>query len=249
MNKLILGMVFLLILPMPLHAEGDWDFKLTPYVWFAGFDGNVSTVPGSPVVPVYISPSDALSDNEASFMMIFEAKKQQHGIFLDFIYTDTESDTTLLPNINLTMKSISRSKIFSAAYEYEVYNREKIVVDVFGGLRYWKADTILEFGGGLGILAGQRIRNAESWVDPLIGVKGRMPLGDSNFYTVGWLSAGGFGVGSDSFYDISANIGYQWNKAIGTTLGYRLLNVDYENGSFVYDVQQEGWSLALTWAF
>lgn len=249
MKNVILFSAILMLSPAIANAEGDWDFRLTPYLWFAGVKGDVSTLPGSPVLPIEVSPSDALNDSQVSFMMFFEAKKQRHGMLFDILYTDSESDTTLVEAISLTMKSISRNKMFSAAYEYELYNKDQTVLDVFGGVRYWKVDTILEFGGGLGILAGQRIRNAESWVDPLIGVKGRTPFGNSKFYAVGWIAGGGFGVGSDSFYDVSANIGYQWNKAIGTTLGYRLFNVDYQDGSFVYDVQQEGWALGLTWAF
>ena len=249
MKKLIVIIAALLAYAGIVHAEGDWDFRLSPYGWFAGVKGNASTIPGAPVAPIEVTPSEALSDSQASAMLIFEAKQGKHGALLDLIYTDSESDTTLIDAINLTLKSISRNKIYSVAYEYELYNQEKSVVDVFAGLRYWKVDTIMEFGGGLGLLAGQSIRAAESWVDPLIGIKARTALGDSNFYAVGWLAGGGFGVGSDSFYDVSANIGYQWNKSIGTTLGYRLFNVDYENGSFLYDMQQEGWALGLTWAF
>ena len=107
----------------------------------------------------------------------------------------------------------------------------------------------MEFGGGLGLLAGQRIRSAESWVDPLIGIKARTPLNDSKFYAVGWLAGGGFGVGSDSFYDVSANLGYQWTKSIATTVGYRYLDVDYENDGFLYDVAQSGLTLGLSWRF
>jgi hypothetical protein len=132
---------------------------------------------------------------------------------------------------------------------YELYKRERTVVDIFAGARYWKIDTELQFGGGLGVLDGKNIRNDESWLDPLIGIKARSLLGDSQFYVTGGLAAGGFGIGSDSFYDISANIGYQWSKSIGTTLGYRLFDVDYEEGSFLYDVKQEGWLLGLSWAF
>lgn len=249
-NMKTISTIVLLALSSLAYAEDGWEFRLTPYAWFAGVEGNVSTLPGAPVAPIKVSPSDALKDSQVSAMLIFEAKKQKHGMLFDLLYTDSESDSTLIGDpINLTLKSISRNKMFSAAYEYELYNQGGSTVDVFGGARYWKVDTILEFGGGLGILAGQRIRNAESWVDPLVGVKGTTPLGDSQFYFTGWLSGGGFGVGSDSFYDFSANVGYQWNKSIGTTLGYRMFDVDYENGTFVYDVKQEGWAIGLTWSF
>ena len=65
----------------------------------------------------------------------------------------------------------------------------------------------------------------------------------------GFAGVGGFGVGSDLFYDLNLNIGYQWNKAIGTGIGYRLYDVDYNKDDFLYDVKQQGWLIGLTWAF
>jgi hypothetical protein len=132
---------------------------------------------------------------------------------------------------------------------YEVYNNEQSVIDAYVGARYWKIDTHLAFGGGLGFLAGKTIDHAESWVDPLIGIKGRTPLGDTKFYVTGVATIGGFGVGSDLFYDLNANLGYQWSKSIGTTVGYRIYDLDFENDGFVYDVKQQGWIIGLTWAF
>ena len=44
-------------------------------------------------------------------------------------------------------------------------------------------------------------------------------------------------------------MGCQWSKAIGTALGYRMFDVDYENDGYVYDVRQQGWQLGLTWSF
>lgn len=170
-------------------------------------------------------------------------------MLVDALYSDLQSDTDLIPEINLTLKSTSKTSIFSTAYMYEPYKKEQTVVDVFAGARYWKIDTELEFGGGLGFLQGKRVRHSESWFDPLIGVKARTALGDSQFYVSGGVAAGGFGVGSDSFYDITTNIGYQWSKTIGTSLGYRMFDLDYEDDWFVYDVKQEGWLLGLTWAF
>jgi len=65
-------------------------------------------------------------------------------------------------------------------------------------------------------------------------------MGSSQFYVEGCAGLGGFGVGSDLFYEINANVGYQWNKSIGTALGYRMFDVDYEDDGYVYDVRQQG---------
>lgn len=250
--KACVGCVVMALLVMSqqvVAAENGWKFKLTPYLWFAGVDGDVSTIPGAPTVPVKISPSDAISDTEVSLMAIFTAKKQRHGILVDFVYTDVQSTEELVPEINLSLKSTSKNTIASMAYMYEVYKKEQAIVDLFAGARYWNVDTELEFAGGQGILAGKRIRNEEDWFDPMIGINANIPLGQSPFYFQCALAAGGFGVGSDFFYDVMANLGYHWNKSISTTLGYRLLDVDYEDGWFVYDLQQDGLLLGLTWRF
>jgi hypothetical protein len=237
------------LLPATANAQDAWKFQIAPYLWFAGIDGVASTIPGAPVAPIDMPSSQALEDMEASFMGVFEMKKGKQGGFVDILYSDLQSDTTLAPNIGLTLTSTSKSTIVSAAYEYEVYHRDSAFVDVFGGLRYWEVDTQLEFGGGLGVLAGGTLRHKQDWVDPLIGIKGRSVLGQSKFFVAGVLGAGGFGVGSDSFYDVAAYLGYQFNKTIGTELGYRMFDVKYENGSFLYDVRQQGWLLGISFAF
>ena len=122
-------------------------------------------------------------------------------------------------------------------------------MDVLAGTRYWDLDSELRFDDGLGFLGGRKISNDESWIDPALGVKGRTPLGNSRFYVEGGAGVGGFGVGSDLFYELNGAVGYQWNKAIGTALGYRMFDVDYENDGYVYDAKQQGWQLGLTWAF
>lgn len=248
---LVYGACMLLsnLLPATANAQDTWRFQMTPYLWFAGVEGQASTIPGAPVAPVNVSPRDALRDTKLSLMGVFEAKKGRHGGFADFLYSDVQSDTTLVPSINLLLKTTSKTTLFSTGYEYQLYSDNETVIDLLAGLRYWKIDTELAFGGGLGLLAGRSIREKESWVDPLMGIKGRAALGTSRFYVSGILGLGGFGVGSKHFYDASAHIGYQWSKTIGTTLGYRWYDVKYENGPFLYDVRQEGWLLGMSFFF
>lgn len=231
-------------------AQDAWQYRLTPYGWLAGLKGDVGTIPGQPPAAVDVSPSDALKDLRAGGMLMLDAKRQRHGYLLDLMYTDVRSEEQLLPPpIDLALKSISKTTIASLAYQYELLRQDQTVVDLFAGLRYWKIDTDLRFGGGLGILAGRGLRTKESWVDPGIGIKAHAPIGGTPFYMEGGVAIGGFGVGSDRFYEINANVGYQWTKTFGTTVGYRMFDVDYNNDGFVYDVRQQGWQFGLTWSF
>ena len=75
-----------------VETESQWEFRLSPYAWFAGFEGDVASIPGSTTVPIDISASDAFDDTEASFMAMFEGKKNGKGFFVNFFYSDLQID-------------------------------------------------------------------------------------------------------------------------------------------------------------
>lgn len=264
MKKITYLLIAILALGHVAHAGGDivpvvepvieetpisssqWDFRLSPYGWFAGFKGDVAGIPGFDPTYVDISPSDAFDDSEIAVMAMFEGKKNGKGFLVDFMYSDTKSEEAIAAG-PLSLTSQTKTTILTGAYLHEIYNEERSVVDAFVGVRYWKIDSYLALNGGLGIIPpGDHV---ESWVDPLVGIKGRTALGDTKFYASAGAAIGGFGMNSELFYDLNANFGYLWSDSIGTTIGYRLYDLDYDNDGFVYDVRQEGWVLGLTWAF
>lgn len=246
----VLLTMLVLAVPPSSRADEGWRYRLTPYAWFAGVEGEVGTLPGAPAAPIDIPFKDVVDDVEGGLLFIVDARRGRHGVFADLLYADLESDAELLPPpIGLVLNSTTEILFLSLAYQYAIYEQGDAVADVLVGARYWSIDTRLRFGGGAGLLAGRQITQDEAWIDPVIGVKGRAPLGDSRFYVGGGAGIGGFGLGSDLFYELTANVGYQWNKAIGTAVGYRFFDVDYDDGGFLYDVSQQGWQIGLTWAF
>ena len=94
----------------------------------------------------------------------------------------------------------------------------------------------------------QRVSNDENWFDPIVGLRGGQLLTPEVFFT-GSFGIGGFGAGSNFMWDLGVNLGYHWTKSISTTIGYRYLDVDYENNGFIYDVAQHGPTLAIIWRF
>jgi hypothetical protein len=249
-RKWLVGLMGLFACAGAFADDGGWRFALSPYLWFAGLEGNIGTIPGQPAVPVDISSSEAIEDTEASLMLMLDAMKGRHGFLVDTLYSDVRSDYELLPApISLELRNITKTTILSAGYQYALHSDGQTALDLMAGIRYWDIDSTLKFRSGLGELGGRTISNTESWVDPWIGFKGTRPIGQSAFYVRGGAVIGGFGLGSDLFYDLTATVGYQWNEAIGTGFGYRLFDVDYEDDGYIYDVTQEGWILALTWTF
>jgi hypothetical protein len=231
-------------------AEEEWVYEFTPYIWLAGINGEVATIPGAPSAPIDVPVSEALEDTKIALTFSLDARKNGHGLFMDFLYGDVRStEERVPPPIDLLMQSTSKTLIWTMAYEYELIRTDNGLLDFVIGGRYWDIDTMLEFRGGLGILDGMTVRHSESWVDPVVALKGYTKIGGSRCYMSGAAALGGFDVGSDLFYDLNLNFGYQWTPRIGTAVGYRYFDVDYEKNEFLYDVAQEGWILSATFHF
>lgn len=231
-------------------AEKAWSYSLTPYLWLAGIKGDVATIPGSPPAPIDIPASDAIADTNISLMFWFDVKKNRHGLFVDFLYSDLRSEEELVPPpVDLLLRSTSKNFLWTMAYEYELRQTDRGLLDLFIGARYWDIDTKLEFGGGLGILEGLTLSHTESWVDPVVGLKGHTMLNDTKFYVSGAAAIGGFDIGSELFYDLVLQFGYKWSSQLGTAIGYRYLDVNYDENEFLYKVSQQGWTLSGTFIF
>jgi outer membrane autotransporter protein len=82
----------------------------------------------------------------------------------------------------------------------------------------------------------------DSWVDPLIGLRGRFNLNKA-FYLTAETDVGGFGVGSDIAWQGYAALGCQITRSIYSEIGYRYLYDDYRDESdndFLYQLSLHG---------
>lgn len=227
-------------------AADDWSTLISPYIWFAGMEGDLSVVPGVSAARIDVSPTDALNGTEASFMLMFEARKRRHGVLLDIFYSDVLQENSSTGSGGPEWKASVKDTLVTVGYTYEAYSADNQVVDVIAGFRYWEVDTRFSTRAGHGAPGSTTVHNSKSWLDPAVGVKAKYRLGQSRFY-IACFMGGGAGGGSDSFYDLTANIGYQISDSIVTSIGYRVFDVDYVKDSFVYDVKQEGWLMGLVW--
>jgi hypothetical protein len=229
-------------------SSDKWNFQLAPYAWLAGQNGKVATLPPLPPADIDVDfYDDILGNINGAIMLVGEARKGRYGVVMDIAYTDIEAEESTSGPFFSSVESRTKSWIVSAAGLYRLVEKERAFLDVFGGIRYWSVESKLSLEAGL--LPARKISNTEDWVDPLVGLKGLTPIGESRFFVSGAFAIGGFGVGSDFMWDANINLGYQWTKSFATTFGYRYLDVDYEEDDFLYDVAQDGLVLGLSWRF
>ena len=226
----------------PAQAGEPWQFQIAPYVWVAGIEGDVATLPPFPAASVEAGFTDILENLDMAFMIAGEAHNGRFGLFGDILYVDIEATGSVLTSaVTLEAKTLYAT----GAGFWRVWSDERASVDIMAGAKFWSVDTELVIGAPI----SATVSYDENWVDPVIGVKGRGTLGGGRFFQSLGVLFGGFGVGSDLMWDANVNLGYQWTDGFSTSIGYRYLAVDYSNGDFLYDIVQQGPTLALIWRF
>jgi hypothetical protein len=113
-----------------------------------------------------------------------------------------------------------------------------------GGGRVWSVDNDVTFKAGL--LPERKTGVSESWIDPVVGLRGSIDLA-SGFFATAYADVGS--GASDLTWQIYGGLGYRFNDRVLGQIGYRYLSVDYENDGFVWDVEMSGPIIGLTIRF
>jgi hypothetical protein len=220
-----------------LLRRDDWSFSIAPYVWAAALEGDVA-VPGLPSIAVDASFGDILRHLDFAAMTFVELRYRRFGAYGDIVLTNISVDADP-PGGLLFDDADLRTELFIGTFggSYRVLERERGSLDLLAGARVWSVDTRVELDGD--ILSDREVEDNQNWVDPVVGLKGRLELGRGVALT-GLAHVGGFGAGSDLTWDAFGGINYAFNDWVSAIAGYRHLEVDRDNGAFQFDAQLTG---------
>jgi hypothetical protein len=234
-----------MLLTLSVHAEDEWQFVVSPYLWMAGQSGDVATLPGAQPAEIDIEFEDIIEHLDTTFMGLFEARKDKLVLFSEIFYIDIETDKADTP----------RQLFSDTQYEQQMagltlgggyrWNHENIFIDFIGGVRYWEVDNELRLDAGL--LPAEDTRQREHWIDPILGLKSRWVLSDLWSITAWLMSA--VGGDSDSASDLFAGVNYLLSKDLSLSAGYRHQTVDYDKDGFLYDVEISGPLIGVSFVF
>jgi hypothetical protein len=248
----------------------QWTLSFTPYGWVPFLNGD-QTVKGR-TVSIDVNPIEVLEHlQRAPWMSYAEARRGPLAFYNDVFYANLGIDASAARTFGSATLSASLGVDFEqaivevgGAYEIAKWRSgggSSTAIDILGGARYWYQDMAINLAigvGGGGLInprPGLFIARAGSvdWVDPVIGGRIRHQLAPGQDLVLR-ADIGGFDVGSQ--FSWNALAAYSWDIAVrdGVTysgvLGYRALDVDYEQGSglnkYEYDVLMHGPIVGLT---
>lgn len=255
--------------PSPVAPADPWRLSFVPYAWLPWLQGDM-TIRGR-TVALDINPIQVLDHLErVPFMGYAEARKGPLALYSDIFYAnlgltaDGVRSRGVAPGITATLGAALGVDFEEAVVEvggaYEIARWSSgtgsTAIDALAGARYWHQDMSINLAltgtvdlDGLIVSRGVAIARGGSvdWVDPVVGGRIRHQLAPGQELLVRG-DVGGFGAGSEFSWNALAVYSFVLEVRDGVTysgvLGYRALDVDYEQGAgrtlYEYDVLQHG---------
>jgi len=219
-------------------AEEGWGFLLKPYLFAYGMKGSVGT--GTSVNDIDADFTDLLDALNFGGMLQLEASPpaSRWTVLVDLMYAQIEDEGLTPGPVGVDVEAKIDEFVGELSAAYGVVDEGRL--EVVGGVRYWNVSGDLEADAPGG---KQRAEGSEDWFDPLVGARSRLALG-RHFELLLRGDVGGFAVGSDMAYNLSAELGWTLSDAFQIVLGYRYMDVDYEDEG-TFDMTQAGPTLGL----
>lgn len=221
-------------------ASEGWRFQATPYIWMAGLEGDIKPFRGAPTAQVEKSFSDILENLDSAFFLSGTARQGRWVLQGDMSYASTSESASLPWGLSAKAKVRQKSMTLTGGYNWELGQRSS--VDLLGGMRIWDIHAAVAVPGVASV------QSTTSFVDPVLAVRWRYDFAPQ-WSSLVYVDVGGWGVGSDSTWQMLGTLNYQWQENIHLSLGYRQLQVNYRSHGKRLDFGQGGPLIGATFKF
>ncbi len=224
------GAILLAAAASPALAAGDgWEFEVTPYLWAAGIDADVTVRNQSATIDAKFS--DIFNAVDLAGALLFRA---QHGPWVAFTQIDYLSlDSNNLDNAPAAGRLEQDVFMASGAFGYQFASADgRRSVDVLVGLRHLSMDNTLTLNG-LGSFESDRNLN-----DPIIMIRPSFRL--SERWRLNPTFAFGDGGDSKKVWELQPTLQFQATRNGALRIGYRKLHYELANTNSSFDGAFQG---------
>ena len=241
--------------PAPAPSPSAWTYEATIYGWAAGLSGDMG-VGRFPPASVDLSFSDILRHLDGVFMGAFTARNDSYILGADYVWVKLSASKTFglvtppaYGGLSVDLGLSEGVGTVFAGYRIPIGSPNLTLYGTLGARIFDLSGSLALAAAPLGFPLERSASGNQTWADPVVGVIGRYRI-DERWFLNGEADVGGWS-GSATAQGF-ASIGYNWSKTVSTSLGYRVLYADYNNGAstgFRYRATMNGPVIALTLAF
>lgn len=233
----------------------DWNFRVSPYFWFIGLEGEIVRPPSpsntiEPPPPKYNVDADFKDiRNSIKFALMMAGQYRGDHLVAQFNFSSLilESEA-ITPRELLLQDNIINLTYFGGDLEagFRLLKYPKLELDALVGLKfiYFGVDLSSSVAGRVEV---EGARNKE-WVDPTLAVNIRY----YPYRKVSFLGYGDIGiprVGSDFSSQFFAMSQYHFTKTFFVSIGYRYYYLKVPDDEAIFNGQLLGWIARLSFQF
>jgi hypothetical protein len=258
----------------PAGLRPGWSVEVAPYLWLPTISGNLryELPPGlAGSASVKTDAGDYFEQLNAALLLAATARYDRFTVLTDLMYVSADAGGSRVQAVDIA--GVGRNPVSSTANASGNSNLKMTLwtlaggytaasgawghLDVLAGFRYLGVEARTDYNltvtlqgpqgasgpsfGGAGRLSG----NDDIW-NGIIGLRGRLNIGESSFFVPYYLDIGG--GDSNLTWQGFAGIGYRTNWG-GVQLGWRHLSYEQGGRSLVQDVTMSGAYLAVNVSF
>jgi hypothetical protein len=226
-----------------ISADNGWHFEVTPYLWFAGIDGDMKL--GQHEVNFNVPFKDIFHNLKFGVMATEEIRKRRIVFLSDQLYlqvgTQKVKEVAGFPE-ELTVNASNNTFYWDNEIGYRGVATDRFNLDALVGIQYWYVSTSLSANPPL-TDSGVHSQSV-GFVNPVLSMRAQLRIykGISGFVKG---DIGGYGVGSDLTGQALAGIGFQVKK-VGLDFGYRRLYLDQTHKELSQQITLQGLFLGFT---
>jgi hypothetical protein len=234
---------------------GQWRYGASAYIYLPSLSGSTSVPADSSGVRINLDAGKILDSLDFAFMGSFDVNNGLYGVFTDFMYVKLSASKSgsrdfTIGDIGLPVGTTGNFNgkleltVWELAGEYRIVTTPAFRADALGGFRLAdvKTDMSWTLVGNIGpIQPAGRTGNStvsETFVDAIIGVKGRASFGDRGAWGVPFYLD--MGTGKSKFtWQAAAGISYAFGWGEVSAL-WRYLDYENKSGKPIKDLQFSG---------
>ena len=214
-------------------AEGDVRYRLMPYLWTAGMDVEIGR-PGN-TREVDVSFSDYVDFIDLGAAFIFEARGDRWLVATNFLWVRLGEEFDLPADIT----EVEIDEILVEAFVgYRPSGWENAWL--VGGVRYLGLETDIDFANI------NDVSRSRDFADPYVGISWEPRRGDWEYILQADI---GGGIDADFAWSVSLGAAYHFNDRYALAVGYRFIDIDFEDDEFVFDGTMDGIQIGLIFTF
>jgi hypothetical protein len=253
--------------------DDQWAFAVRPYLWLPSITGTLKyDVPsgGGGGANVDLS-SYVLQNLSFALMLSAEARKGDWGVLTDVVYLDVESDDSRVKSVdftgpggrieisasaNLDTKATLSGILWELAGTWTAARGGNSSLDLLGGVRLlnikaetdWQlsAEVVPPGGSGQTFDRSGSVSQTETLWDGIVGVRGRIGLGESRWAIPYYLDVGAGGSALTCQGVTGIEYRFHWGDL---QLVYRYLYYDMKEDKLLQGVSFYGPALGLNLRF